>query len=184
MAEQLSKEQAAEFMETFHRFDKDKDSAISTQELGAVMQERGLNPSEAALKGFIARDDADGDGVISSQEFLAVIAKGVQARAREDDLRTAFHAFDLDGDGHISMDELKQAMAQLEVSQEELDIMIREADVDQDGQWGTRPVDPRLMPVDEEAGERHGVGGGWRGMEGDGGGWRGPEGLPKLLVRT
>ncbi|XP_067556344.1 calmodulin-like [Pseudorca crassidens] len=134
MAEQLSKEQAAEFMETFHRFDKDKDSAISTQELGAVMQERGLNPSEAALKGFIARDDADGDGVISSQEFLAVIAKGVQARAREDDLRTAFHAFDLDGDGHISMDELKQAMAQLEVSQEELDSMIREADVDQDGQ--------------------------------------------------
>ncbi|XP_060015427.1 calmodulin-like [Lagenorhynchus albirostris] len=132
MAEQLSKEQAAEFMETFHRFDKDKDSAISTQELGAVMQERGLNPSEAALKGFIARDDADGDGVISSQEFLAVIAKGVRVRA--DDLRTAFHAFDLDGDGHISMDELKQAMAQLEVSQEELDIMIREADVDWDGQ--------------------------------------------------
>ncbi|XP_033708205.1 uncharacterized protein [Tursiops truncatus] len=134
MAEQLSKEQAAEFMETFHRFDKDKDSAISTQELGAVMQERGLNPSEATLKGFIARDDADGDGVISSQEFLAVIAKGVQARVRADDLRTAFHAFDLDGDGHISMDELKQAMAQLEVSQEELDIMIREADVDRDGQ--------------------------------------------------
>lgn len=127
MAEQLSEEQVAEFMEAFHRFDKDKDSAINTQELG-------LNPSEATLKGFIARDDADGDGVISSQEFLAVIAKGVQARARADDLRTAFHAFDLDGDGHISMDELKQAMAQLEVSQEELDIMIREADMDRDGQ--------------------------------------------------
>lgn len=127
MAEQLSEEQVAEFMEAFHRFDKDKDSAINTQELG-------LNPSEAMLKGFTARDDADGDGVISSQEFLAVIAKGVQARARADDLRTAFHAFDLDGDGHISMDELKQAMAQLEVSQEELDIMIREADVDRDGQ--------------------------------------------------
>ncbi|XP_007465905.1 PREDICTED: calmodulin-like protein 5 [Lipotes vexillifer] len=127
MAEQLSKEQVAEFMEAFDRFDKDKDSAINIQELG-------LNPSEAALKRFIAREDTDGDGVISSQEFLAVVAKGVQARARADDLRTAFHAFDLDGDGHISMDELKQAMAQLEVSQEELDIMIREADMDRDGQ--------------------------------------------------
>ncbi|XP_023985505.1 uncharacterized protein [Physeter macrocephalus] len=139
MAEQLSKEQVAEFMEAFDRFDKDKDGAIHIQELGAVMQELGLNPSEAALKVSVARVDEDGDGVISSQEFLAVIAKGVQARARADDLRTAFHAFDLDGNGLINVDELKQAMTQLEevsqeeVSQEELAILIREADVDRDG---------------------------------------------------
>ncbi|XP_059771312.1 calmodulin-like [Balaenoptera ricei] len=129
MAEQLSEEQMAESKEAFDIFDKDKDGAINIQELGAVMQKLGLNPSEAALKALVTRVD----GVISSQEFLAVIAKGVQAR--EDDLRTAFQAFDLDGDGHISVDELKQSMAQLEgVSQEELVVMIQGADVDQDGQ--------------------------------------------------
>ncbi|XP_066886837.1 calmodulin-like [Kogia breviceps] len=135
MAEQLSTEQVAEFMEAFDKFDKDKDGAINIQELGAVMQELGLDPSEAALKVSVARVDEDGDGVISSQEFLAVIAKEVQTWARADDLRTAFHAFDLDGNGYISVAELKRAMAQLEeVSQEELAILIREADVDGDGQ--------------------------------------------------
>ncbi|XP_028018683.1 calmodulin-like protein 5 [Balaenoptera acutorostrata] len=133
MAEQLPEEQMAEVKEAFDIFDKDKDGAINVPELGAVMQKLGLNPSEAALKALVTRVDADGDGVISSQEFLAVIAKGVQAR--EDDLRTAFQAFDLDGDGHISVDELRQSMAQLEgVSQEELVVMIQGADVNQDGQ--------------------------------------------------
>ncbi|CAO2595090.1 Calmodulin-like protein 5 [Lemmus lemmus] len=50
-------------------------------------------------------------------------------------MRAVFSVFDKDGDGHITVDELKQAMTQLgeEISQEELDGMIREADVDKDG---------------------------------------------------
>ena len=50
MAEKLSEEQVAEFKEAFDKFDKDKDGTISVQELGTVMQELGLKPSEAELK--------------------------------------------------------------------------------------------------------------------------------------
>nr|2B1U_A Chain A, Calmodulin-like protein 5 [Homo sapiens] len=57
------------------------------------------------------------------------------ARAGLEDLQVAFRAFDQDGDGHITVDELRRAMAGLgqPLPQEELDAMIREADVDQDG---------------------------------------------------
>ena len=77
MAEKLSEEQVAEFKEAFDKFDKDKDGTISVQELGTVMQELGLKPSEAELKVLIARLDTDNNGIISFQEFLACIRYSV-----------------------------------------------------------------------------------------------------------
>ncbi|KAI4538159.1 hypothetical protein MG293_011562 [Ovis ammon polii] len=135
MAEKLSEEQVAEFKEAFDKFDKDKDGTISVQELGTVMQEVGLKPSEAELKVLIARLDTDNNGIISFQEFLEAMAAGLQTSDTEEDLREIFCAFDQDNDGYISVDELRQATAQLgeKLSQDELDAMIREADVDQDG---------------------------------------------------
>uniref|UniRef100_A0A8C6DYB3 EF-hand domain-containing protein n=1 Tax=Moschus moschiferus TaxID=68415 RepID=A0A8C6DYB3_MOSMO len=135
MAEKLSEEQVAEFKEAFDRFDKDKDGTITVQELGTVMQELCLKPSEAELKVLIARLDTDNNGVISFQEFLEAMATGLQTSVTEEGLRDIFRAFDQDNDGYISVDELRQATAQLgeKLSQDELDAMIREADVDQDG---------------------------------------------------
>ncbi|XP_008703622.1 calmodulin-like [Ursus americanus] len=136
MAEQLSEEQVAEFKAAFSRFDTNGDGTINTQELGAVMRDLGEDLSEDELKKLIALVDTDGDGVISFQEFLAEMVKRMKSWGSEHDMREVFRAFDLDGNGHISVDELKQAMATLgeKLSQEELDAMIQEADVDKDGQ--------------------------------------------------
>lgn len=135
MAEELSQEQVAEFKAAFSRFDKNKDGTINVQELGDILKTLGQKPTEEELKELIARVDTDGDGAISFEEFLAEMKKRLKSWGGEQDLREVFHAFDLDGDGHISVDELKQAMAQAgeKLSQEELEAMIREADVDQDG---------------------------------------------------
>ncbi|KAF5928665.1 calmodulin-A-like [Diceros bicornis minor] len=135
MAKKLSKEQEAEFKDAFSKFDKNGDGTINTQELGAVMQTLGHSLSEAELKELIAMVDTDGDGVISYQEFLVEMVRRMKAWGSEQDMRGVFNAFDLDGDGYISVDELKQATGKLgeQLSEEELDVMIREADVDQDG---------------------------------------------------
>lgn len=54
----------------------------------------------------------------------------------ESEIREAFEVFDKDGNGFISAQELRQVMASLgeKLSEEELDEMMREADVDGDGQ--------------------------------------------------
>ncbi|XP_045385657.1 calmodulin-like protein 5 [Lemur catta] len=136
MAESLSEEQVAEFKEVFKRVDKDGDGKIDAKELGEAMQALGKDLSEEDLKGFIKSVDSDGDGAISFPEFLAALGERAKGLGSEQDLRAAFRAFDLDGDGHISVDELRQAMAQLglQLSQEELDALVSEADVNQDGQ--------------------------------------------------
>ena len=83
MAEKLSKEQVAEFKEAFDRFDKNKDGTISVQELGTVMQEVGLKPSEADLKVVISRLDTEENGSISFQEFLEAMAAWLQTSDME-----------------------------------------------------------------------------------------------------
>lgn len=136
MEEQLSPEQVAEFKEAFSKFDKDGNGSINTQELGAVMQALGKDLSEAELKEIISKVDTDADGVISFPEFLEEMVRGMKAWGKKQDLQEAFRVFDVDRNGYISVDELKQVMAKLgeELSQEVLEAMIHEADVDQDGQ--------------------------------------------------
>nr|XP_004662458.1 calmodulin-like protein 5 [Jaculus jaculus] len=135
MAQGLPKEQVEEFHAAFSRFDKDGDGHINVQELGDVMKALGKDLSEEELKALIAKVDTDGDGTISFEEFLAAVTRHMKGASTEEELRAVFQAFDTNGDGHITVDELKQAMAQIgeQLSQEELDTMIREADVDKDG---------------------------------------------------
>ena len=54
----------------------------------------------------------------------------------EEEIREAFRGFDKDGRGYISTDSLRHVMTNLgeKLTEEELDEMIREADIDGDGQ--------------------------------------------------
>lgn len=58
----------------------------------------------------------------------------------EEELREAFQVFDKDGNGYISKEELHQVMNNLgeKLTDEEIADMIREADVDGDGQVNYR----------------------------------------------
>ena len=54
----------------------------------------------------------------------------------EEDMREAFNVFDKDGNGFISANELRQVMLSLgeKLTDQEVQEMIREADIDGDGQ--------------------------------------------------
>lgn len=54
----------------------------------------------------------------------------------QEEIQEAFKVFDKDGNGYISAAELRHVMTSLgeKLTEEEVDEMIREADIDQDGQ--------------------------------------------------
>jgi len=135
MADNLTEEQIAEFKEAFSLFDKDGDGTITTKELGTVMRSLGQNPTEAELQDMINEVDADGNGTIDFPEFLSLMARKMKDTDTEEELVEAFKVFDRDGNGLISAAELRHVMTNLgeKLTDEEVDEMIREADVDGDG---------------------------------------------------
>ncbi|KAG5626773.1 hypothetical protein H5410_011991 [Solanum commersonii] len=109
---------------------------ITTKELGTVMRSLGQNPTEAKLQDMINEVDADGNGTIGFPEFLNLMARKMKDTDSEEELKEAFRVFDKDQNGFISAAELRHVMTNLgeKLTDEEVYEMIREADVDGDGQ--------------------------------------------------
>jgi len=101
------------------------------------MRSLGQNPTESELNDIIAEFDADDNGTIDFTEFLTMMEKKLkQAETEDDEIREAFRVFDKNGDGFISAAELRHVMTHLgeKLTEDEVDEMIREADLDNDGQ--------------------------------------------------
>ncbi|XP_020583351.1 calmodulin-2/4-like isoform X1 [Phalaenopsis equestris] len=125
-----------ELKEAFRVFYKKGSGCITTKELGTVMRSLGQNPTEAELQDMINEVDADGNGTIDFPEFLNLMARKMKDTDSEEELKEAFRVFDKDQNGFISAAELRHVMTNLgeKLTDEEVDEMIREADVDGDGQ--------------------------------------------------
>ena len=135
MGDNLNEDQINEFKQTFDKFDIDGDNTINTKELGHVMRQLGQNPTEAELQDMINEVDADGSGSIEFDEFKILMHKKILASDTEEDLMEAFKVFDQDGDQLISMGELSNVIHILggKLTHEEIEEMIKEADIDGDG---------------------------------------------------
>ena len=77
-----------------------------------------------------------GNGEIDFPEFLQMMARKMKETDSEEEIREAFRVFDRDGNGYISASELRHVMTNLgeKLTDDEVDEMIREADIDGDGQ--------------------------------------------------
>jgi len=144
--DQIAPEQKAEFKAAFDIFVTDsEDGTITTKELGKVMRMLGQTPSENDLLEMIEEVDADGSGTIDFEEFCIMMFRQLQADADganadvperdEKELAEAFRLFDLNRDGLIDWDELKEALDGTgeQVEKWEIDEMMQEGDKNQDG---------------------------------------------------
>ncbi|KAF3627290.1 Calmodulin-3 [Capsicum annuum] len=136
MGDILNEDQIVEFQEAFNLFDKDGDGCISVEELATVIRSLDQNPTEEELQEMINEVDVDGNGTIEFTEFLNLMAKKIKETDGEEELKEAFKVFDKDQNGYISATELRHVMINLgeKLTDEEVEQMIREADLDGDGQ--------------------------------------------------
>ncbi|KAG6480815.1 neo-calmodulin-like [Zingiber officinale] len=122
--------------EAFSLFDKDGDGCITVEELADVVRSLGHDPTKQELQDMIMEVDVNGNGTIEFNEFLSIMDRKMKEVEAEEELREAFNVFDIDQNGFISASELMKVMISLgdDVTSEQVLEMIREADMDGDGQ--------------------------------------------------
>eukprot|EP00096_Caligus_rogercresseyi_P011314 TRINITY_DN4411_c0_g1_i1.p1 TRINITY_DN4411_c0_g1~~TRINITY_DN4411_c0_g1_i1.p1 ORF type:complete len:154 (+),score=54.11 TRINITY_DN4411_c0_g1_i1:49-510(+) len=131
----LSEEVIAQYMSAFMASDSDRDGFINHKELTIVLRTLGMNPTEAELQDMINEVDKDGTGSLDFPEFLQIMGKRNYEEKAEEQIREAFKVFDRDGNGFITKSELRVVMMNLgeKLSEDEIDTMIADADIDGDG---------------------------------------------------
>ncbi len=147
MTDSLTEEKKIECKEVFDLSDIDKVGTISTNNLGDVMRALGANPSEAELKEMIHEVDPGKTQKIDFATFLELFDRRMKDPDTEEDLLESFKIFDKEGNGIITVQELKHLVSHFgeTLSEEEADELIREADIDGDGTVNIYKFSKKLM---------------------------------------
>merc|ERR1719188_857891 len=134
IAGQLDESQIRGLRETFTALDANGDGLLTLGELKNGLDRAGFKKTNSDLQWILEGVDADGSGVIDYSEFLAA-ALDRKLYLSEQACWTAFKVFDLDGDGRISLDELKKVLDNEDVEEAlgQDNAMSLLKDVDQNG---------------------------------------------------
>ena len=104
------KEQLDRIKKIFLSIDLNFDGKISREELRHAYEEAGLPIEKEQLEKIIQSVDFDNNGFIEYEEFIRVTIPK-EHLFTEANLKTAFDLFDLDGNGEISPNEVKEVLA-------------------------------------------------------------------------
>lgn len=96
----------------------------------------GFEPTREEIRKLIANVDPDGIGKLSFEEFLDLMSVKMQEKDSKEEVLRAFKLFDDDNTGKITFKNLKRVAKELgeNLTDEELQEMIEEADRDGDGE--------------------------------------------------
>ena len=100
-----STDELSKLRDAFILLDLDGDGVLSREELLQGFKILGIR-SKTDVEDIILRCDSDGSGFIDYSEFLTATINWREALSRER-LEVAFKAFDIDGSGKITVDEIK-----------------------------------------------------------------------------
>ncbi|XP_006743690.2 calcium-binding protein 2 [Leptonychotes weddellii] len=134
---ELRPEEIEELQVAFQEFDRDRDGYIGYRELGACMRTLGYMPTEMEL---IEISQQISGGKVDFEDFVELMGPKLLAETADmigvRELRDAFREFDTNGDGCISLAELRAALKALlgeRLSQREVDEILHDIDLNGDG---------------------------------------------------
>jgi calcium-dependent protein kinase len=130
IASRLNESDIKQLKEIFNTLDKNKDGTLTLEEV-----KDGISKIESAkdldFEGIFKSIDTDGSGAINYTEFLAA-TMDQKTYMKEEKLYEAFRAFDKDGSGKISIDEVRSVLKGEEVKK--VEELVKQFDQNGDGE--------------------------------------------------
>jgi len=124
----MDEEQVEEMKEAFHEFDKNKDGRINGKELSGLMRFMGVILSDAEVMEVIR--ECGGSVDVTEQQWVQWMGKKTAENSSAEDLVKAFQVFDKDGNGLISISELRYVLCCVgdKLDDEAVEAMLSQAD--------------------------------------------------------
>lgn len=110
---------------------KGEDGMITIDQLKESFNKMELN--QVSAETLFKSMDQDGDGKIDFNEFITAAVEQF-SYFREEELLETFKMIDLDGSGKLSKQEIKMALKKDNVSEERVDKLVKEFDLNSDGE--------------------------------------------------
>ena len=135
MFDNLPKNKIDEYKKIFNSHSKDQDWSVNTSELANIFKSINIDASDEEIKEIIDKLDLENKTEINYEEFLSIINQKDKDVDEEEEVLKAFKVFDKEGNGLININELKHIMLTVgkNLSEPEINDMLKEADIDGDG---------------------------------------------------
>ncbi|KAK6520684.1 hypothetical protein TWF506_000933 [Arthrobotrys conoides] len=114
---QLTQPQIQELRESFQVLDKDGDGVINRDDLSAMLNSLGQDPTPTLLSTYFSNVPTP----FNLASYLTTLTTHLSAFSPRDDILAAFSAFDENDDGVVNLDLLKEALLDMGMREDEVE---------------------------------------------------------------
>ncbi|XP_034020944.1 calcium-binding protein 2 [Thalassophryne amazonica] len=137
---ELTQAEVDEMQEAFKEFDYDQDGYLNYKDVAECMRTMGYMPTEMEMLEIVQQIKMRMGGLMDFDDFIELMGPRMMGETAGmvglKELQSAFAQFDLDGDGKINFDEMKEATKTLlgeKLKKGELEEILKELDINADG---------------------------------------------------
>ncbi|XP_014194520.1 calcium-binding protein 2 isoform X1 [Haplochromis burtoni] len=137
---ELAPAELDELHEAFKEFDYDQDGYLNYKDVAECMRTMGYMPTEMELLEIVQQIKMRMGGLMDFEDFIELMGPRMMGETADmlglKELQSAFMQFDVDGDGIINLEELKEALKTLlgeKLKKGELEEILKELDINADG---------------------------------------------------
>uniref|UniRef100_UPI003AACCC45 uncharacterized protein n=1 Tax=Centroberyx gerrardi TaxID=166262 RepID=UPI003AACCC45 len=137
---ELAQAELDELSEAFKEFDYDQDGYLNYKDVAECMRTMGYMPTEMELLEIVQQIKMRMGGLMDFDDFIELMGPRMMGETADmlglKELQSAFVQFDVDGDGKINQEEMKEAVKTLlgeKLKKGELEEILKELDINADG---------------------------------------------------